>query len=420
MKSSVATIQVIAFLDLLAAGLIVPQLPPQARSLGCGHILVGLMASLYSGLQLVSSPMTGSLSDIKGRLEVLLVSLSLSGVAYTLLGVTNSILLFLVLRGLLGITKHTQLLAIALTPDYVEDKNELSLIYGRLNTLRQAGMAIGPIIGGHIMYTFPDNGFTIIAFLVGAIFAVNSALVRKLPKVEKEEEKKKPQERDEKKEDEQSTIAPTLINTVTTSFNESLDQFYKIDWSIYWEIFSFKLFISLCIGVFISNYVLFVKIKHGVSPIVTGYIIAVFSIVGSLTSFFVDKINDFYKRDNDYTERNLHVFALLTVSLIGVALSPNVFLYVVFVVPLGVASTMGSLITREVILCKTDEANRGTVLGVANNVRSITGVLTPLLTGFIAHFAGVLQVVYVSIILAAVGTYKSYVIRTKAIETKRR
>ncbi|KAI5637434.1 major facilitator superfamily domain-containing protein [Phthorimaea operculella] len=391
MKSPVATIQVIAFLDLLAAGLIVPQLPPQARSLGCGHILVGFMASLYSGLQLVSSPMTGSLSDIKGRLEVLVVSLSLSGVAYTLLGVTNSILLFLVLRGLLGITKHTQLLAIALTPDYVENKEELSAIYGKLNTLRQAGMAIGPIIGGYIVYFFPENGFTIVAFLVGAIFAVNSA------------------------------IAPTLLNTVTTSFNESLEQFNKIDWSVYWEIFSFKLFISLCIGIFISNYVLFVKIKHDVSPVVTGYIIAVFSTVGSLTSFFVDKVNDFYKKDNDYTERNLHVFALLTISLIGVALAPNVFLYVVFVVPLGIASTMGSLITREVILCKTDDANRGTVLGVANNVRSVTGVIAPLLTGFIAHFVGVLQVVYVSIILAAVGTYKSYVIRTKkTVETKKK
>lgn len=69
--------------------------------------------------------------------------------------------------------KQTQLLSKALGPDYVKDKAEQSVLYGRMASVSGVGMSMGPIIGGHIMEAFPDYGFTILCTITAAIFAIN-------------------------------------------------------------------------------------------------------------------------------------------------------------------------------------------------------------------------------------------------------
>lgn len=48
------------------------------------------------------SNLQGSLSDIKGRRNILIVTLLVCSVSYTLLGLTNSIIVILLLRAVLG------------------------------------------------------------------------------------------------------------------------------------------------------------------------------------------------------------------------------------------------------------------------------------------------------------------------------
>lgn len=69
--------------------------------------------------------------------------------------------------------KQTQLLSKALGPDYVNDKGDQSVLYGRMATMSGIGMAAAPILSGHIMEAFPENGFTLLTTIMAALFAIN-------------------------------------------------------------------------------------------------------------------------------------------------------------------------------------------------------------------------------------------------------
>lgn len=73
-----------------------------------------------------------------------------------------------------GFFKQTQLLTKSITPDYESDPKKQAVVFGRLATVSGLGMSVGPVIGGHIAEAYPENGFTIIAFIVGTLFAVNT------------------------------------------------------------------------------------------------------------------------------------------------------------------------------------------------------------------------------------------------------
>lgn len=47
-------------------------------------------------------PFQGSLSDIKGRKNILMLTLLVCAVAYTTLGITNSVVVILIIRAVLG------------------------------------------------------------------------------------------------------------------------------------------------------------------------------------------------------------------------------------------------------------------------------------------------------------------------------
>ncbi|KAG7307976.1 hypothetical protein JYU34_006603 [Plutella xylostella] len=174
MSRLINIIEAIVFLDLLAVGLIVPHVGNYVRSLGGNHVYVGLLGSIYAIFQLVSGPLVGSLSDIKGRKAVLSITLLASSFGYAMMGLTSSIFVILMCRALLGIFKQTQLLGRALVPDYETDKVRQSVIYGKMAALSSGGMTLGPLISGHIVEDYPQYGFQIIAALVSLCFVINS------------------------------------------------------------------------------------------------------------------------------------------------------------------------------------------------------------------------------------------------------
>lgn len=114
--------------DLLAVSLIIPLVPSHVRAMGGSHICVGLLGSLYAGFQLGSGPLMvswfwykifckciyhfcyiytlywfqGSLSDIKGRKTILVMTLLMCSFAYIVTGLTNSIIVILIARAFLG------------------------------------------------------------------------------------------------------------------------------------------------------------------------------------------------------------------------------------------------------------------------------------------------------------------------------
>ncbi|KAL0882277.1 hypothetical protein ABMA27_000804 [Loxostege sticticalis] len=373
--------------------------------MGADLIYVGLLGSIYAGFQLGSGPLIGSLSDIKGRKNILMLTLLVCAVAYTTLGITNSVVVILIIRAVLGVFKQTQMLTKALVPDYEKNTQSQSAIYGKMAAISGAGITLGPVIGGHIAEDNPDNGFTFIALIVGICFVLNAGLVYFLPKVKKNTRKKPTKKSNE-----------NLLNSMSTSLKQSFTELYKVEWSVYWDIFLFKALIGFAMGVYYSNYSLYCKTQFNLSPKYIGYVISFQGTVGSISSFFMGYINSFYSHDADYSLRNFHVFVLLTVSLFGLMLSFNVYIYVIWLIPLAIGNAIGRLVTLEMILKRSHGDHRGSLIGASNSVRSLSGVVAPMVSGFIGQYIGIPYVIYASLCSTFLGFILSYHYRSKRLK----
>lgn len=382
----------VVYKDMFGAGLLMPQLANHAKQLGCSHIQIGTMSALYSGFQLISGPVVGSLSDTKGRKPILLLCLYICAFAYVSLGITSSITLFLLLRSVIGMSKQTQLLTNALAPDYETDGTKQSIVYGRMSTMTGLGMSVGPIIGGHIMEAYPNNGFTVICCVVGAIFIFNTFLLRKLPDVKISKFAKK-----------QVTIPIKLLDSITKTAKESIDEFRKIDWSIFWDLFLFKLLITCCVGLYFSSFSLFLKIYHEVSPKELGYLIAFQGGMGSLCTYFIGHITKLYKHDEDFSQRMLHISLVLSFTLLGLSMISSIVIFVLLLIPFALCGSIGRVTTLEMIASRSKNTNRGTIIGASNSMKSLSGVITPLLGGFIGEYLGIAYNFYLASFVATAG-----------------
>nr|NP_001298766.1 uncharacterized protein LOC106115595 [Papilio xuthus]BAM18522.1 unknown secreted protein [Papilio xuthus] len=403
MDLSIFLLQFVAFLDLLAVGLIVPLVPNHIRQLGGNHIYVGLLGSIYSGFQLGSGPLIGSLSDLKGRRTILMFTLLLCAGVYSIMGFISSIAVILILRGMLGLFKQTQLLTKALVPDYESNQQKQSVIYGKMAAISGVGITLGPVIGGHIVEDHPENGFMYIAIIVGFCFLVNAGLVYFLPATIKKTSK----ETKSKSEHE------SVMNKIITSSKQSVIELSKIPWAEYWDVFLLKALISFAMAVYFSNYSLYLKTIYELSPKYIGYVISIQGVISSVSSFFIGYINKFYSYDTDYSVRNLHMFILVGVSLTGMILATNVYMFIVCLLPLAVGSAVGRLVSLEMVLTRCKGKHRGTLIGATNSVTSLSGVVAPMVAGFIGQYFGVAYGLYASLFATLLGVALSYQYRRK-------
>ncbi|XP_041970620.1 major facilitator superfamily domain-containing protein 9-like [Aricia agestis] len=402
MARSIILLNFVAFFDLLAVGIIVPLIPSYARQLGANHISIGLLGSIYAGFQLLSGPVIGSLSDLKGRKTVLILTLIVCALTYFAMGFSKSVIILLLLRAVLGVFKHTQLLTKALVPDYENDEKKQSVIYGKMAAISGVGITLGPVLGGHIVEDFPTHGFTIIAMIVCSCFLINTGLVYLLPKTENSSKKAKENK-------------GNLVDLVVESSKQIVVELSKVQWHKYWKIFLFQALNSFAMGVYYSNYAIYLKTQFLLTPKHVGYVVSVQGVIGAVSSFLMGYINSFYKHDGDYSIRNYHVFLALSVSLLGIALSNYVFMYMVFLAPLAIGNAVGRLVTLEMLLKKSHGDHRGTLIGASNSVRSLTGVLSPIVSGSIGQFFGVEFVIYASLFATSVGLATSYLYTAKEV-----
>ncbi|KAM3967390.1 major facilitator superfamily domain-containing protein 9-like [Aphomia sociella] len=202
----------------------------------------------------------------------------------------------------------------------------------------------------------------------------------------------------------------------THSIKQSVIELYKVDWSEYWDIFLFKALVGFAMGVYYSNYAIYLKTQYQLTPKYVGYVISFQGVIGSISSFFIGYINSFYESDVDYSLRNCHVFVLLSLSLAGLIISFNVLTYVIWLVPLAIGNAIGRLVTLEMILKRSHGDHRGTLIGASSSVRSLSGVVAPMIAGFIGEYFGISYVIYASFLSTVLGLIMSYRHRNKRLK----
>lgn len=160
-RLSFSLLLVVAFLDYMGVGLIFPIMPamlfapdcpllPEAATNLSRGLWLGALVALTPLFQFLASPILGSLSDQRGRKQILLAGLVLGFIGY-LIGIwgiqVNSMALLVVYRCLFGISSATMTVVQATIVD-ISTKETKAKRFATYHMALGMGFTLGPFLGG--------------------------------------------------------------------------------------------------------------------------------------------------------------------------------------------------------------------------------------------------------------------------------
>lgn len=160
------------FIDLVGFGIVIPILPLYAEHFHASPIAIGWLTGIYSGMQIIFTPILGKLSDRFGRRPVLFVSIVGTALGFALMGLAHGLPLLFAARILAGITGGN----IAIPQAYIADvtaPEKRSRAMGLIGAAFGLGFTFGPLIGGvmsRISYSAPF-------YFSAGLAVINAALV---------------------------------------------------------------------------------------------------------------------------------------------------------------------------------------------------------------------------------------------------
>ncbi|MFN2477408.1 MAG: MFS transporter [Chthoniobacterales bacterium] len=135
------------FIDMVGFGIIIPVLPLYAERFHATPLAIGWLTGIYSGMQIIFTPVLGRLSDRYGRRPVLMLSLAGTALGFLLMGWAHSLILLFVARIIAGITGGN----ISIPQAYIADvttPETRSKWMGMIGAAFGLGFTFGPMIGG--------------------------------------------------------------------------------------------------------------------------------------------------------------------------------------------------------------------------------------------------------------------------------
>ncbi|XP_070568173.1 major facilitator superfamily domain-containing protein 9-like [Ptychodera flava] len=359
----------VSFLDLLGVAMIVPLIPRHIKQFGASPTVIGLVGSLYGGIQLFSSPIVGKWSDVVGRRWSTLWCFFLSAVGYAVLGFSETLFILIVSRILSGLFKHTMSLSKAYVTD-ITPKEERPSIYGRLNAISGIGFIIGPMLGGHIAET--ENGFMRVCICTASALFLSWVIMWYFIKpVQSDEIKRTESERRFALED--LNLNPlTFFRTFKHILVGQLD------------LFTIRFLLGFASLIYRSNFTLMLENEYGTGPKMNGYIISFGSTAGVICGLFTGRVVQYYQSE---AKLLLHSTILQLLTILALAFAPSVWVIMVLQAPLSFANSLTRVCCTDLCVKRSRPTEVGAALGLSQSVMSIARMLTPAIGGVLQEFS---------------------------------
>jgi MFS transporter, DHA1 family, tetracycline resistance protein len=151
-KAALSFIFVTVLIDMLAFGMIIPVLPILVQTFVGGNAahgaeMYGVFGTAWALMQLIFSPVQGSLSDRFGRRPVILISCAGLGLDFILMALAPNLWWLLVGRVISGITAASFSTAGAYISD-VTPPEKRAASFGIIGAAFGTGFVLGPALGG--------------------------------------------------------------------------------------------------------------------------------------------------------------------------------------------------------------------------------------------------------------------------------
>ena len=175
------------FVDLLAFGMVIPDLQLRGRSLGITGTELGLLLGAFSLAQLLTAPFLGRLSDRVGRRNVLLITTTLSTISFLFYAHADHFYAILTSRILSGIAGANLGVAYAYIADVTKPQDRAKGM-GMIGAAFGMGFILGPVFGG-LLILAGHNKPLLLGYTAAALAFINFLYVYfLLPEPQRHEE----------------------------------------------------------------------------------------------------------------------------------------------------------------------------------------------------------------------------------------
>lgn len=153
-QPAVIFIFVTLLLSIMGFGLLIPVLPMlvtrfQGGDVSEGAHSYGWLLAIFSVMQLIASPILGSLSDRFGRRRIILISTAGAAIDYVIMACAPNMTWLFVARMISGITAGVLATGNAYIAD-VTDKDKRAQAFGMIGAAWGLGFVLGPVVGGYL------------------------------------------------------------------------------------------------------------------------------------------------------------------------------------------------------------------------------------------------------------------------------
>ena len=156
----------VALLDLIGFGIVIPILPFLSPSLGADKMDIALIIVTYALCAGLFAPFWGRLSDRLGRKPVIMICLAGAAVSYTMLAFASTLWMIFVARGFAGAMAGNFGVASAMMADITTPENRARGM-GLIGSAFGLGLVLGPLLGG--LLTVDGDSFTLPCIVAGCM-----------------------------------------------------------------------------------------------------------------------------------------------------------------------------------------------------------------------------------------------------------
>lgn len=358
-------IALIAIVNALGYGIIIPILYSYSIRFDLSDFDNGLLFSLFSICQFISTPLIGRLSDKYGRKPLLIISLLGTALSFFMTAFAPSAAILFLARALDGITAGNIPVASAVISDTTKPKDRAKG-FGIIGASFGFGFIFGPAISAFTV------GFgASIPFIIAGVITLIAVILTWvfLPETNKHlGEVKKAKLFD----------FPKLIHAATDpNIGATLLIMLVYSFSFGMLIYAFQPYS--------------VKALH-LSANQISALFTVFGVVGLVTQILL-----LPRMAKLLGEKNTFKFSLILMALsfLGIFLTTNLILFVLFSILFGFSNSFVQPLIQTILSKETDEKSQGSIMGISAAYMSIGTILGPIAGGAIAtigiaypYFAG--------------------------------
>lgn len=352
---NIMIIALVALVNMLGYGIIVPILYAYSRKFGLSDFENGLLFATYSVCQFISTPIIGRLSDKYGRKPLLTVSIIGTAISFFTMAFAPSALFLFVARALDGLTAGNIPVAMAVISDSTRPEDR-ARAFGYIWSALNFGFVFGPAISALTVGFSPAYPFLI----AGGI----------------------------------TVIAVILTITVLPETNTHIGEVQGgklIDIPLLWQtlfdpklgttfLISLVYFLAFSCAIIYGYQPFTLKILH-ISPSENAILFTLFGIVGLITqTFLVDRFTKQLGIDKAF-------FISLTVTALSffiMFLSRSLGIFIFASILLGVFTSFVQTLIPAILSNEVDAKSQGSIMGLNTSYQSLGMILGPIGGGIIA------------------------------------